>query len=213
MARDINVVVLTGRLADEPELKKAGNQTLVTFRLINSKPARLVDNQWKEQTPNYFTVLLWGQAGERLKPYLTKGKQVAVTGRLQQRSYQLPDEARSRSVVEVVASDIQLLGGRPDASAVPSPPAEVPVPDPFAEAPSPEETRFSGGGVGGGPFRDRSAAVPSWPADSVGVSREGPPVPPPTSGADGGRLEPPEEDPFAPGGGGRAGYDEDDLPF
>jgi single-strand DNA-binding protein len=46
-----------------------------------------------------------------LRQYLVKGKQIAVSGRIQQRSYQMPEETKKRSVVEIVAQNVQLLGG------------------------------------------------------------------------------------------------------
>jgi single-strand DNA-binding protein len=114
MAQDTNVVVVTGRLAEDAMLKQsASGQPLMTFKLVNSKRRRKVNDRWEDQPPNYFSVVLWGRSAETLKPYMTKGKQLAVSGRLQQRSYQLPDESRKRSVVEIVAENVQLLGSRP----------------------------------------------------------------------------------------------------
>ena len=113
MAQDINVVVLTGRLADAPELKKTSAGTsIMSFTLVNSKPQRKEKEQWVKQHPNYFNIIVWGRQAEVLQPYMSKGKQIAVTGRLQQRSYQLTDESRKRSVVEIVADNIQLLGSK-----------------------------------------------------------------------------------------------------
>lgn len=202
MARDINVVVLTGRLADDATLKQAAGQALATFKLASDKPRKKQDGQWVDQSPNYFTVLLWGQLAETLKPYLTRGKQVAVTGRLQQRSYKLPDEARSRSVVEVVASEVQLLGGGRGEAAPPPPPPEdaETVPEGGGYPPAGGEVR-SGGGW--------KEPRPSFPADRSSEAAAG------GGRRDGGvgedRLEPPAEDPFVSGGG--EPYGDDDLPF
>jgi single-strand DNA-binding protein len=64
--------------------------------------------EWKEET-NWTNVVLW--RGENVAPYLTKGKQVYVEGRLQTRSY---DDKDGKKVwtTEVVAEDVILLGGR-----------------------------------------------------------------------------------------------------
>ena len=112
MAQDINSVVLTGRLADDAVLKQTkSGQNLMNLRLVNNRGRKKQGNDWVEQEPNYFTVIVWGRTAEALKPYLVKGKQIAVSGRLQQRSYQLPEETKKRSVYEIVAQNIQLLGG------------------------------------------------------------------------------------------------------
>ncbi len=64
--------------------------------------------EWKEET-NWTNVVMW--RGENVAPYLTKGKQVFVEGRLQTRSY---DDKDGKKVwtTEVVAEDVILLGGR-----------------------------------------------------------------------------------------------------
>jgi single-strand DNA-binding protein len=112
MAQDINNVVVTGRLADDAVLKQTKTgQNLCNLRLVNNRGKRKVNDSWVDQDPNYFTVIVWGKTAENLKPYLVKGKQIAVSGRLQQRSYQLPEETKKRSVYEIVAQNIQLLGG------------------------------------------------------------------------------------------------------
>jgi single-strand DNA-binding protein len=114
MAQDINVVVVTGRLADDAVLKQTpSGQSVMNIRLVNNRGKRKQGDQWVEQPPNYLNVTVWGRIAESLKPYLVKGKMIAVDGRLQQRSYQVQGEPKKRYVVDIVADNIELLGGAP----------------------------------------------------------------------------------------------------
>ena len=57
---------------------------------------------------HYFDIVLWGKQGEALNQYLIKGKQVAIEGELRQNRWE--QDGQSRSKVEIVANNIQLLG-------------------------------------------------------------------------------------------------------
>jgi len=112
MATDINVVSLTGRLTRDSELRQTPTgSSVLNFSIANNKGKKKDGDNWVEQEPNYFNIILWGRQGEVLQQYLIKGKQVAVSGRLQQRSYQTQDGAK-RSVVEIVADNVLLCSGQ-----------------------------------------------------------------------------------------------------
>ena len=105
---DINHVVLVGRLTKDAELKYIpSGQAVCKFSLAINRRRR-VGEQWEDE-PNFFEVVLWGRQGEALSPYLQKGKQVGVEGELHQDRWQQDGQNRSR--VEIIASNIQLLGG------------------------------------------------------------------------------------------------------
>jgi single-strand DNA-binding protein len=109
-SRSVNKVILIGHLGRDAETAYTASQTSVTkFSVATNR--RWKDQQtgeWKEET-NWTNVVLW--RGENVAPYLTKGKQVYVEGRLQTRSY---DDKDGKKVwtTEVVAEDVILLGGR-----------------------------------------------------------------------------------------------------
>jgi len=105
---DINHVVLVGRLTRDAELKfTSSGQAVCKFSLaINRR--RKVGEQWEDEA-NYFDVVLWGRQGESLTKYLLKGKAVGVEGQLRQDRWQQDGQNRSR--VEIVAENIQLMGG------------------------------------------------------------------------------------------------------
>jgi single-strand DNA-binding protein len=109
-SRSVNKVTLIGHLGRDAETAYTSTQTAVTkFSVATNR--RWKDQQtgeWKEET-NWTNVVLW--RGENVAPYLTKGKQIYVEGRLQTRSY---DDKDGKKVwtTEVVAEDVILLGGR-----------------------------------------------------------------------------------------------------
>jgi single-strand DNA-binding protein len=105
---DINHVVLVGRLTRDAELKyTAGGQAVCKFSVAINRRKKNGD-QWEDE-PNYFDVVLWGRQGESLNQYLVKGKSVGVEGELRQDRWQ--QDGQNRSKVEIVANNIQLLGG------------------------------------------------------------------------------------------------------
>src|SRR5579862_2228163 len=109
-SRSVNKVILVGHLGRDAETKfTPGGVSVTSFSVATSR--RWKDQQsgeWKEET-DWSNVTLW--RGENLAPYLTKGKQVYVEGRLQTRSY---DDKDGKKVwrTDVVAEDVILLGGR-----------------------------------------------------------------------------------------------------
>jgi single-strand DNA-binding protein len=109
-SRSVNKVILIGHLGRDAETAYTSSQIPVTkFSVATNR--RWKDQQtgeWKEET-NWSDVVLW--RNENVAPYLTKGKQVYVEGRLQTRSY---DDKDGKKVwkTDVVADDVILLGGR-----------------------------------------------------------------------------------------------------
>jgi single-strand DNA-binding protein len=105
---DINHVVLVGRLTRDAELKyTAGGQAVCKFSVAVNRRRKNGD-QWEDEA-NYFDIVLWGRQGESLNQYLVKGKSVGVEGELRQDRWQ--QDGQNRSKVEIVANNIQLLGG------------------------------------------------------------------------------------------------------
>jgi len=109
-SRSVNKVILIGHLGRDAETAYTASQIAVTkFSVATNR--RWKDQQtgeWKEET-DWTRVTLW--RGENVAPYLTKGTQVYVEGRLQTRSY---DDKDGKKVwaTDVVADQVILLGGR-----------------------------------------------------------------------------------------------------
>ncbi|MCL2762975.1 MAG: single-stranded DNA-binding protein [Treponema sp.] len=105
---DLNHVVLIGRLTRDAELKSiASGQAVCKFSIAVNRRRKNGD-QWEDE-PNFFDVVVWGRQGETLHQYLVKGKMVGVDGELRQDRWQ--QDGQNRSKVEIVANNLQLLGG------------------------------------------------------------------------------------------------------
>jgi single-strand DNA-binding protein len=103
MARDLNSVFVVGRLTGNPEFKMtASGKELLKCRIANNRSKEPND-------ANFFDLALWGKTAAALKDYLVKGKQIAVTGRLQYDSWESDGKRNSRVVI--VGENVQLLGG------------------------------------------------------------------------------------------------------
>ena len=109
---DINRVVVVGRLTRDAELKYTANGQAVCKFAVAVNRRRKNGDQWEEEA-SYFDVVLWGRQGEALNQYLSKGKAVGIDGELRQDRWQ--QDGQNRSKVEIVANNIQLLGGNPGA--------------------------------------------------------------------------------------------------
>jgi len=107
---DINHVVLIGRLTRDAELKYTSTGQAVCKFSIAVNRRRKNGDQWEDEA-NFFDIVLWGRQGETLNQYLLKGKAVGVDGELRQDRWQ--QEGQNRSKIEIVANNIQLLGGNP----------------------------------------------------------------------------------------------------
>ena len=105
---DLNHVVLIGRLTQDAELKYTQNGYAISSFSIAVNRSRKNGDQWVEEA-NFFEVSLFGKAAENLKPYLVKGKQVAIDGELRQDRWE--SEGQKRSKVVIVANSVQLVGG------------------------------------------------------------------------------------------------------
>ena len=108
-SRSVNKVILVGHLGKDAETKfTPGGVAVTSFSVATSR--RWKDQQsgeWKDET-DWSNVTLW--RAENLSPYLTKGKQVYVEGRLQTRNYEDKDGKKVYRT-DVVADEVILLGG------------------------------------------------------------------------------------------------------
>lgn len=110
MARSFNQVILMGNLTRDPELRQIpSGQSVCSFSLALNRSYKNSDGDWQEAT-DYVDVVAWAGLGERVAQYVTKGRPVLVSGRLQSRSWE--QDGQKRNKLEVVASDVTFLGGR-----------------------------------------------------------------------------------------------------
>ena len=113
-ATNINRVVLTGNLTRDPELRSTPSGTSVcSLRIACNTRRKDSSGEWVDK-PNYFDVTVWGAQGENCSTYLSKGRPVAVEGRLEWREWEANDGTGKRQAVEIIANSVQFLGSRGD---------------------------------------------------------------------------------------------------
>ena len=145
-ASNVNVVVITGNLTRDPELRStpAGTSVCKLRVAVNSRRKDGQSGEWVDK-PNYFDVTVWGAQGENCSTYLSKGRPVAVEGRLDWREWEARDGGGKRQSVEIIANSVQFLGSRDgsgggDGDGGFSPRSDVPA----------DTSDFEGAAVGGG---------------------------------------------------------------
>ena len=113
MARGVNKVILVGNLGRDPELSYLpSGQSVAKFSLATSRSYKDKSGEMKEET-EWHNIVAWGKLAEICSQYLTKGRQAYVEGRIQSRTWEGRD-GQKRTSVDIVAENIQMLGGRGD---------------------------------------------------------------------------------------------------
>lgn len=104
-----NKVQLIGNVGGEPTITNLENGKKVA-RLSLATNENYKNSQGEKQTDtNWHTVIAWGKTAGIIEKYVTKGKEIAIEGKLSTRSYEDKD-GNKRYVTEVIASEILLLG-------------------------------------------------------------------------------------------------------
>ena len=136
MVRGLNKVMIIGNLGRDPEVRyTAGGSAVANLRIATTESWRDKQTGEKKENTEWHSVVLFGKLGEIAGEYLKKGRTVYIEGRLQTRKYQDKD-GQDRYSTEIVASDMQMLGGG--------------------------EGRGEGGGGFSGGGRQSAAEEPAW---------------------------------------------------
>ena len=106
---DTNVVVLSGRLTRDCELKYTSGGTAVLSGSIAVGERVKRGDQWQNES-SFFDFAVFGKLGEGVKPYATKGRQVVISGHLKQERWTAQD-GTARNRVTVIVDNLQLVGG------------------------------------------------------------------------------------------------------
>jgi single-strand DNA-binding protein len=110
-ASNVNVVVITGNLTRDPELRHTNGGTAVCdLRVAVNSRRKDQSGNWVDK-PNFFDVTVWGAQGENCANYLAKGRPVAIEGRLDWREWETK-EGQKRQAVQIIANTVQFLGSR-----------------------------------------------------------------------------------------------------
>lgn len=99
----MNIITVIGRLTRDPELRfTSEGKAVATLRLA-------VPRRKKDAEPVYIDVVTWGEQAKVCAEHLHKGRQIGITGRLEDRHWQA-DDGSKRTSYEIVANTVDFLG-------------------------------------------------------------------------------------------------------
>ena len=131
MSRGINKVILVGNVGQDPDQRFMPSGKAVTnIRIATSESWKDRESGDQKEKTEWHTVVLFDKLGEIAGEYLRKGSQVYIEGSLRTRKWQ-DKEGKDRYSTEIVARDMQMLGGKPQGERAPrqeSAPASEPAP-------------------------------------------------------------------------------------
>lgn len=119
MAKDLNKVMLTGRLGADPEMRYTPQGSIVTNFVVASNRTWKSSDGASHDSTEWFRVTAWDKLGAMCNDLLSKGTKVYVEGRLQTRKWQDKD-GNDRYTTEVVASELIILSRKSDRNERPS---------------------------------------------------------------------------------------------
>lgn len=106
----MNKAILIGRLTRDPELRyTSSNRAVCQFTVAIDRP--FTNQSSGQREADFINVVAWDKTGENVGKYMTKGRLIAVEGRIQTRNYE-NNEGRKVYVTEVIASNVQFLESR-----------------------------------------------------------------------------------------------------
>jgi single-strand DNA-binding protein len=103
----MNTVNLIGNLTRDPELRQTASGTSVCSMRLAFNTRSNQGGEWADKA-NYIDITVWGRQADLVAEYLTKGKKVGVTGRLEWREWETKDGSKRQSH-EIVATDVEFL--------------------------------------------------------------------------------------------------------
>ena len=119
MSHGLNKVMIIGNLGRDPELRYTPTgRPVTTFAVATNRSWNSANGEHHSET-EWFNVVTWGNQAEICKQYLTKGQQVYIEGRLQTRRWD-DKEGVKHTTVEIVATEMIVLGDRREANHVPA---------------------------------------------------------------------------------------------
>ncbi len=112
MARGLNKVMLIGNLGADPEVRYTSSGSAVAnIRLATAESWRDRESGEQQERTEWHRVVFFGRLAEIVNEYLRKGSQVFIEGQLRTRKWQDRD-GNERYTTEIVAGEMQMLGGR-----------------------------------------------------------------------------------------------------
>jgi len=127
--KDINSVVVVGRLTRDAELKYTPTGTAILDLSVAVNRSVKRGDGWEDEV-SFFDATLFGKLAEGIAQYCTKGQQIGIQGSLRQERWE--KDGTTRTKVKIIADTVRLLGGKRDAGPVAGPVGEeIPRADDF----------------------------------------------------------------------------------
>ena len=112
MARGVNKAILVGNLGNDPDMRyTAGGAAVANISIATAESWRDKESGEQQERTEWHRVVAFGRLAEIMGEYLRKGSQVYVEGRIQTRKW-TDKEGQDRYTTEIVANELQMLGGR-----------------------------------------------------------------------------------------------------
>ena len=169
MARGVNKVILVGNLGADPETRYMPSGKAVTnIRIATSETWKDKQTGDMQERTEWHSVVMYDKLGEIAAEYLRKGSQVYIEGKIRTRKWQ-DKEGKDRYTTEIIADQMQMLGGRGGGGGASSEPREpLAVRQPGVRGRSAAPVDEGAGGGGGGEFDDD---IPFWKRLICKISR------------------------------------------
>ena len=121
MARGVNKVILIGNMGRDPEVKYASSgAAIVNVSIATTDGWKDKQTGEQQERTEWHRVVFFNRLAEIVSEYLKKGSSVYIEGRLQTRKWQDTQSGQDRYTTEIVASDMQMLGGKGNGSSGPT---------------------------------------------------------------------------------------------
>ena len=112
MARGVNKAIIVGTLGQDPEVRYTANGSAVAnLRVATNESWKDRQTGEQQERTEWHSIVMWGRLAEIAQQYLKKGSQAYFEGRIQTRKWQ-DQSGNDRYSTEIVANEMQMLGGR-----------------------------------------------------------------------------------------------------
>lgn len=131
-----NKVILMGNLTRDPELRATSNgSSVASFSLAVTRNWNNAQGERQEET-SFIDCEAWGRAGENIAKYVQKGRQLLVSGRLRQDTWQDKDTGKNRSALRVVVEEFSFVSdGNRGGGSAPQTSGNEPTVEPISDDP------------------------------------------------------------------------------
>ena len=110
-SKGVNKVILVGNLGADPDIKQSERGTITNISIATSESWRDKTSGQNQERTEWHRVVFFGKLAEIAANYLSKGAQVYIEGKIRTRKWQ-DKNGQDRYITEVVANEMQMLGGR-----------------------------------------------------------------------------------------------------